>query len=85
MSITRNQISLGSNVKIVLRNRKDYAEGIVEEILTKAQSHPHGIMVKLNDGQIGRVREIINSPHKVNNSESFKDILEYGEYSHYPT
>ena len=33
--------------------------GKVQEILTSAQIHPHGIKVKLDNGQIGRVKEII--------------------------
>ena len=33
--------------------------GKVKEILTSAPIHPHGIKVKLDSGQIGRVKEII--------------------------
>lgn len=33
--------------------------GTVKEILTTAPIHPHGIKVKLDSGQIGRVKEII--------------------------
>ncbi|RIJ66392.1 YwbE family protein [Rummeliibacillus sp. POC4] len=32
--------------------------GIVKDILTKSATHPHGIKVRLTDGQIGRVQEI---------------------------
>lgn len=32
--------------------------GIVGEILTSSQSHPHGIKVRLQDGQVGRVKKI---------------------------
>jgi len=35
--------------------------GIVQEILTKSLSHPHGIKVRLNGGQVGRVTEIISA------------------------
>ena len=34
-------------------------EGVVERLLTKSSFHPHGIKVMLTDGQIGRVREIM--------------------------
>lgn len=34
-------------------------EGIVKEILTKSPNHPHGIKVRLESGQVGRVKEII--------------------------
>jgi uncharacterized repeat protein (TIGR03833 family) len=33
--------------------------GKVQEILTTSPVHPHGIKVKLDSGQIGRVKEII--------------------------
>jgi uncharacterized repeat protein (TIGR03833 family) len=36
--------------------------GIVKEILTSSLSHPHGIKVRLKDGQVGRVDEIISEP-----------------------
>lgn len=32
--------------------------GVVKDILTKSGTHPHGIKVRLTDGQIGRVKEI---------------------------
>jgi len=34
--------------------------GVVQEILTKSPVHPHGIKVRLADGQVGRVKEIRN-------------------------
>jgi uncharacterized repeat protein (TIGR03833 family) len=33
-------------------------EGIVKDILTNSPVHPHGIKVRLEDGQVGRVKEI---------------------------
>ena len=35
--------------------------GIVQEILTNSQTHPHGIKVRLKDGRVGRITEIIKS------------------------
>ena len=59
---TRSNIKPGLRVKIVLK--KDQAssrltEGIVKDILTNSPTHPHGIKVRLTDGQVGRVKEII--------------------------
>jgi len=34
-------------------------QGIVKDILTNSPSHPHGIKVRLQDGQVGRVQGII--------------------------
>ena len=36
-------------------------KGIVKDILTKSLNHPHGIKVRLMDGQVGRVKEIVES------------------------
>ena len=59
---TRTSIQPGRRVRIVLK--KDQAsgkltEGIVQDILTHSPSHPHGIKVRLVDGQVGRVKEIV--------------------------
>ena len=35
--------------------------GIVQEILTNSLTHPHGIKVRLKDGRVGRIAEIIKS------------------------
>ncbi len=58
---TRAQIKPGLNVAIVLKRDQrsgHLTEGIVKNILTKSSSHPHGIKVRLQDGQVGRVKEI---------------------------
>ena len=60
---TRAAIKPGLRVKIVLK--KDQAtgkltEGVVKDILTNSRTHPHGIKVRLTDGQVGRVKEIIS-------------------------
>jgi uncharacterized repeat protein (TIGR03833 family) len=34
-------------------------KGVVRDILTKSPNHPHGIKVRLEDGQVGRVKEIV--------------------------
>ena len=36
--------------------------GQVKEILTRSANHPHGIKVRLTDGQVGRVKEVVSQP-----------------------
>jgi uncharacterized repeat protein (TIGR03833 family) len=60
--ISRAVIRPGMTVLVVLK--KDQlsgrpTEGIVRDILTKSPSHPHGIKVRLESGEVGRVKEII--------------------------
>ncbi len=58
----RNNIEVGILVNIVLKKDQrsgELTEGIVDKILTKSPNHPHGIKVRLDDGQVGRVKEII--------------------------
>ena len=57
----RADISIGLPVKIVLKQDQrtgKLTSGIVKDILTKSPKHPHGIKVRLQDGQVGRVKEI---------------------------
>jgi uncharacterized repeat protein (TIGR03833 family) len=61
-TIPRNQIKPGLCVRIV--QKQDQAsgkltEGIVKDILTNSSTHPHGIKVRLTDGKVGRVKEIV--------------------------
>ena len=37
--------------------------GIVKDILTKSAYHPHGIKVRLESGEVGRVQEIVETNH----------------------
>ncbi|MDC3413438.1 YwbE family protein [Terrihalobacillus insolitus] len=58
----RKNISPGKEVEIVLKKDQRTGEktkGIVQDILTNSPSHPHGIKVRLSDGQVGRVKNII--------------------------
>ena len=62
--ITRSQIKPGMTVLIVLKQDQrtgKLTQGIVKDILTKSPSHPHGIKVRLTNGQVGRVKEIVSS------------------------
>jgi uncharacterized repeat protein (TIGR03833 family) len=60
--IKRINIKPGSRVSIVSKADQrsgKLTEGIVKDILTKSAVHPHGIKVRLENGQIGRVKEVI--------------------------
>ncbi|MBU4263409.1 MAG: YwbE family protein [Proteobacteria bacterium] len=57
----RREIQKGLRVLIVLKQDQRsgrLTEGIVQDILTKSASHPHGIKVQLESGDVGRVKEI---------------------------
>ena len=61
---TRSNIKSGITVLIVLKQDQrtgNLTKGIVKDILTKSPNHPHGIKVRLVDGQVGRVKEIVIS------------------------
>jgi uncharacterized repeat protein (TIGR03833 family) len=58
----RVNIKPGTKVSIVLKKDQRsgiLTEGIVKDILTKSPTHPHGIKVRLESGDIGRVKKII--------------------------
>jgi len=58
----RSKIEPGMRVRIVLKKDQStgkLTEGIVQTILTKSPTHPHGIKVRLVSGQVGRVKEIV--------------------------
>jgi uncharacterized repeat protein (TIGR03833 family) len=57
----RNEIHPGDTVDVVLKNDQTTGKltrGVVKEILTGSQFHPHGIKVRLADGKVGRVKAI---------------------------
>ena len=59
---TRSNIKPGLTVLIVLKQDQatgKLTKGIVKDILTKSAAHPHGIKVRLMDGQVGRVKEVV--------------------------
>ena len=62
-SIKRKDIKPGTVVKIIEKeNQKtgELTEGIVKKILTSSPTHPYGIKVILENGIVGRVKEIVN-------------------------
>jgi uncharacterized repeat protein (TIGR03833 family) len=60
---TRSNIKPGQVVLIVLKQDQGtgkLTKGIVKDILTNSPRHPHGIKVRLESGQVGRVKEIVS-------------------------
>jgi len=58
----RTQIKPGMTVLIVLKQDQPtgkLTKGVVKDILTKSPTHPHGIKVRLESGQVGRVKQIV--------------------------
>jgi uncharacterized repeat protein (TIGR03833 family) len=61
----RKDIRPGLAVAIVLKGDQrtgKLTRGIVRDILTNSAYHPHGIKVRLVDGQVGRVQHIEDQP-----------------------
>jgi len=61
--IKRGDIKSGIMVLVELKQNQrtgELTEGIVTDVLTKSQSHPHGIKVRLESGEVGRVKEILS-------------------------
>ena len=59
---TRSSIKPGMTVLIVLKQDQrtgKLTKGVVKDILTKSPNHPHGIKVRLQSGEVGRVKEIM--------------------------
>ena len=58
-----NRVDIKSGLKVLIVLKKDQrsgklTEGIVKDILTKSPIHPHGIKVRLEGSEIGRVKKI---------------------------
>jgi len=76
------------------RTRQKMVEGVIAKILTKSETHPHGILVCLESGETGRVKRILNktpsrSPTAVSNQTQSKskesqvrELIDNGE-NHY--
>lgn len=61
----RGNIQRGAEVMIVLKRDQRtgrLTRGKVTDILTRSANHPHGIKVRLADGQVGRVKEVVSQP-----------------------
>ena len=58
----RKDIRPGLTVEVVLKPDQRTGKrtrGVVKDILTRSSHHPHGIKVRLESGEVGRVQEII--------------------------
>ena len=58
----RENIKIGTRVRVVQKQDQrsgKLTDGVVQKILTKSHKHPHGIKVMLENGVVGRVKEII--------------------------
>jgi uncharacterized repeat protein (TIGR03833 family) len=58
----RKNIQIGAQVEIVQKHHQrtgELTEGVVKRMLTKSSSHPHGIKVQLETGEVGRVKNVI--------------------------
>ncbi len=56
---SRSEVKVGAEVGIVLKEDQRtnrITEGVVKDILTNSQFHPHGIKVRLTTGEVGRVK-----------------------------
>lgn len=61
MKPLKKDLSPGQKVQIVQKQDQRsgrLTEGIIADILTKSPSHPHGIKVRLNSGEVGRVQRL---------------------------
>lgn len=62
---TRTNIRPGLRVRVVEKQNQrtgQLTEGTVLKILTKSPQHPHGIKVMLDNGIVGRVKEVLTPP-----------------------
>ncbi len=58
----RSNIKIGSVVEVVQKHHQrtgELTEGVVTRILTKSATHPHGIKVMLETGEVGRVQNVL--------------------------
>ncbi|HBT18458.1 MAG TPA: YwbE family protein [Clostridiaceae bacterium] len=58
----RQALQIGTKVRVVKKEDQrigTLTEGVVKKILTNSSSHPHGIKVMMENGVVGRVKEIL--------------------------
>ena len=63
MTVARNQIKIGSDVEIVQKQDQRSGKrtrGVVQKILTRSATHPYGIKVRLETGEVGRVKKVLD-------------------------
>ncbi|HSJ12538.1 MAG TPA: YwbE family protein [Gillisia sp.] len=60
---TRKEIAPGTTVLIIQKHHQRsgiLTEGVVAQILTSSPIHPHGIKVRLETGEVGRVQKVVS-------------------------
>ena len=60
--IKHADVKTGMRVKVIMKEDQrtgKLTEGIVKDILTKSPKHPHGIKVRLETDEVGRVKEVL--------------------------
>ncbi len=60
----RSDVKPGIQVNVILKQDQrsgKKTQGVVKDLLTNSATHPHGIKVRLEDGQVGRVCEILSN------------------------
>ncbi|TWT06820.1 YwbE family protein [Planococcus sp. CPCC 101016] len=60
----RSEVKPGIEVNVILKQDQRSGKktrGVVKDLLTNSATHPHGIKVRLEDGQVGRVCEILSN------------------------
>jgi uncharacterized repeat protein (TIGR03833 family) len=62
----KNRKDIKPGLRVNITQKQDQRSGrlisgIVKDILTKSASHPHGIKVRLQTGEVGRVQEIVEA------------------------
>ena len=60
----KNRENIKPGIRVMIVQKQDQrteklTEGIVKDILTSSPTHPHGIKVRLTNGIVGRVKQII--------------------------
>ena len=58
----RRNVTVGAEVLIVLKRDQRtgrLTRGVVKDILTRSANHPHGIKIRLRNGKVGRVKEVV--------------------------
>ena len=68
----KNRKDIRSGVEVDILLKKDQrterlTRGVVKDILTKSARHPHGIKVRLTDGQVGRVKKYLHKGKRIGN------------------
>lgn len=60
----KNRFNIKNGLRVTIVQKQDQqtgklTQGVVADILTNSDSHPHGIKVRLQSGEVGRIQEIL--------------------------